>query len=112
MARFRKRFRRARAFMRRRAGRSMGSGLKATDIMMAGAVYGFARPMVANMIPPLFEFGPIDSDNAIIGVAAYMGMKQKNKLVRAISAVALGGEIAQVTAKMTAGNTSSSSVQY
>lgn len=113
MARFRKkRSRRSYGFFKRKSRRSGSSGISATDVMIAGAVYGFGRPIVANMVPPMFEFGPVDSDNAIIGAASFMGMKQRNKLIRAISTVALAGEIAQVVAKMTSGSTSNGTVNY
>lgn len=104
MARFRKR-RGRRSFGRfRRGGRRSSGGPSAMDYILAGAIYGVGRPMVANMIPPMFEFGPVDSDNAILGGAAWFGLKKGNKLIKAISGVTLAGEVAQVAAKATSGS--------
>lgn len=116
MARFRKKRSSSRRYFGRSSRRSRGSsssGLKMTDVILAGAVYGAARPFVANIIPPMFEFGPVDSDNVIIGGAAFLGMKQKNKMIKAISTVALASEVALVTSKMMSGGMGgSNNVQY
>lgn len=106
MARFRKARRFARRFGRKvRRGFSGRTSLSPGDIILASAVYGVARPMVSGMIPPLFQFGPVSSDNAIIGAAGFLGMKQKNKFMRALGTVALAGEVSAVTATATAGMT-------
>lgn len=86
-------------------GRSSG-GIGLTDLLIGGAIYGFARPMVANMLPDLFSFGPVDSDNAIIAGAGYLGMKNSNKIIKATSMVAIAGETAIVTSRIAQGNSS------
>ena len=113
MARFRKRRSRRgfRGFARR--GKRGTSGPSAMDYAIAGAVYGIARPMVGNMLPSMFSFGPVDSDNAIIGGAAFLGLKKGGKMVKAISGVALASEVAMVAAKATAGMSGDNgTVQY
>ena len=113
MARFRKK-KSKRSYYGRRSRRrsSKSSGLSAMDYALAGAVYGVARPIVSGMIPPMFEFGPVDSDNAILGGAAFFGLKKGSKMIKAISAVTLAGEVAQVAAKATSGMSSNSAVNY
>lgn len=101
MARFRKMRRRAsRNFKRysRRSGSS--SGLKPMDVVIGGAIYGAGRQFVADFIPDFGTFGPVSSDNLVVGAAAMLGMKQKNKIIKAASTVALGTEIAAVVSKM------------
>lgn len=104
---------------RRKARRSFGRGLKkyarnktggsikVTDVLLAGALYGVARPIVANALPTMFSFGPIDSDNVLIGAAGWYGMKQKG-LLKALGIVALGSEVGFVAAKAASGMTPTS----
>lgn len=105
MARFKRRTaRRSSGFKRtsRRSGRS-SSGLTPMNVLLAGAVYGAARPYVASMLPNMFNVGPVDSDNAIIGAAGYYGMKKGNGFVKALGAVALGSEAGIIANRLTAG---------
>jgi len=103
MARFRKARRsKSRGFMKARARRSGSSGLTPMNVMLAGAIYGAARPFVAKMLPDFFNFGAVDSDNVIVAAAGYYGMK-KSGLVKAIGTVALASEVGIVAARMTNG---------
>lgn len=70
-------------------------------VALAGLAYGVARPIVGNVLPDFFNVGPVSSDNAIIAGAGYMGMKKGKGFVKALSMVALSGEMAQVSAKAT-----------
>jgi len=113
---FRRKARRAyRGFKRSRGRRSRGSsGLSPMNVLLAGAIYGAARPMVSKFMPDMFSFGPIDSDNVLIGVAGYYGMKKSSGLIKALSTVALGSEVGIVTARLSQGmigNTASQSSQ-
>jgi len=108
---FRRKARRSRGGFRARAksrGRSSG-GVGFTDLLIGGAIYGFARPMAAQMLPDLFSFGPVDSDNVIIGGAGYMGLKSSNKIIKATSMVAIAGEAAIVSSRLSQGTCTSSS---
>lgn len=88
--------------MKAKSHKSAG-GLGLTDLLIGGALYGFARPMVANMLPNLFTFGPVDSDNALIAGAGYFGMKSSNKIIKALSMSAIVGETAIVTSRVAQG---------
>lgn len=104
MARFRRKAsRRSFGFKKaRRSGRS-SSGLTPMNVLLAGAVYGLARPYVANVLPNMFSVGPVDSDNVIIGAAGYYGMRKGNGLVKALGAVALGSEAGIIANRLTSG---------
>jgi len=103
----RKFFRRASRGVSRGFKRASSStaGLKPVDVIIAGALYGAARPLLANMLPNLFSFGPVDSDNAIIGAAGWYGMKQKG-IWKALGTIALGTEAGIVTARLVTGTSS------
>jgi|WetSurMetagenome_2_1015567.scaffolds.fasta_scaffold87502_3 hypothetical protein len=88
---------------RRSSRRSSTSGLSPMNVLMAGAIYGAARPFAAKMLPDIFSAGPIDSDNVIIGAAGFYGMKKGNGLVKALGAVALGSEAGIVAARVSSG---------
>ena len=107
MAKFRRKARTSgRRFGRRSRGRSTVSGMSPLNVAMAGAVYGFGRPIIANMVPNFFQIGPVDSDNALIAGAGYYGLKNgRGGFVKALSAIALGSEVGMVTAKATSGTT-------
>jgi hypothetical protein len=79
------------------------SGIKPIDILLAGAIYGAARPFVAKFMPDLFRFGPVDSDNVLIGAAGFYGMKKGKGLIKALGAVALGSEAGIITARLASG---------
>jgi hypothetical protein len=103
----RKAARRTRSFGRMKArshSRSSG-GVGLTDLLIGGAIYGVGRGYVANMLPTLFSFGPVDSDNAIIAGAGYLGLKSSNKIIKATSMMAIGGETAIVASRLANGNT-------
>lgn len=100
MAKFRKKRSRARGFMKARARHSSSSGISPMNALLAGAIYGAARPYVSKMLPDLFQFGPVDSDNVLIAAAGFYGMKKGNGLVKALGAVALGSEAGIVTARV------------
>lgn len=77
-----------------------------TNVLLAGAIYGVGRPLLANALPNLFNVGPVDSDNALIGGAGWY-LSKKSGLMKAIGVVTMAGEAAQVTAKVTGGMTGS-----
>ena len=110
MARFRKARRsgfRAKAMSSYR--KASKPSLSVMDVLLAGAVYGAVRPTVANMLPTFFKFGPVDSDNVILGGAGYMASKSKTKFVKALGLVAMGTEAGIVTSNLLTSQTSSSS---
>jgi hypothetical protein len=72
------------------------------DVMLAGAIYGAARPTVSNMLPNFFQFGPVDSDNVIMGAGGYFASKSKSKLLRALGLVALGTEAGIIVSRVVA----------
>lgn len=100
MAKFRKAVRRSygrvRSMYRARNKPSMG----VMDVLLAGAIYGAIRPTVANALPTFFKFGPVDSDNVILGGAGYMASKSNTKLIKAIGLVAMGTEAGIVTSNL------------
>jgi len=104
----RKAARRQRSYgkMKARSHHKSSGGVGLTDLLIGGAIYGLARPYVANMLPTLFSFGPVDSDNVIIGGAGYLGMKSSNKIIKATSMIAIAGETAIVTGKLMGGTQS------
>lgn len=108
MARFRKAKRYGRRFGKRQSRRS-NSGMSPLNLMLGGAIYGFARPIVANMLPTFFQFGPVDSDNVIIGGLGYLGSKKSSGIIKAISYAAIIGESANITSKLSGNTTSSGS---
>lgn len=107
MARFKKARRSFRRFSK--ASRRTGSSkLSVMEVAAAGALYGAARPYAANMMPTFFSFGPVDSDNVILGAAgAYAALKGKG-LIKALGVIALGTEAGIVTGKFVSGQTVSS----
>ena len=98
---FKRSARRVGGFMRR-SNRTSG-GMKVTDVLIAGAIYGLGRNIVANMIPNFFTFGPVDSDNVIVGLAGWYGLKKGKGMTKALGAIALGGEAGIITSRLTAG---------
>lgn len=112
MARFRRKAsRRSFGGFRARASRSRSSsGLTPMNVALAGAIYGVARPIIANTLPNMFSFGPVDSDNAIIGGLGFYGMKKTSGLMKALSVVALASEVGIVTSRLTSGTTSTTNV--
>jgi hypothetical protein len=89
--------------MRARARSSKSSGLSVMNVLLAGAVYGVARPYVANMIPD-YAIGPVSTDNAVIGGLGYYASR-KSGFIKALGLVAMGGEAGIVTAKAIGGVT-------
>lgn len=116
MARFRKKrgFRRAMRSVGRSYRRSNRASIGMMDIILAGAIYGVARPTVTNMLPTFFTFGPVDSDNVILGGAGYMASKSSSKLIKALGLVAMGTEAGIITSKVVSGqgNGSASGTAY
>lgn len=102
MARFRKRAKRRNygGFTKKSRGRS-NTGIGPMDVLLAGAIYGVARPRVAALLPDLFNVGPVTSDNAIIGGAGYLASKQSNKLIKAIGLITMGAEASIITSNAT-----------
>lgn len=103
MAKFRRKARRSRRSFpvasRRRSNSS--SGISAMNVLIAGVAYGLARPYAAKILPNLFTFGPVDSDNAIIAGAGFYALKKQKGFLKALGAVALGSEAGIVAARVT-----------
>lgn len=85
--------------------KSTKPSLSVTDVLIAGALYGAVRPVVSSMLPSFFSFGPVDSDNVILGGAGYFASKQPNKLIKAVGLIAMGTEAGIVAANLVSGNT-------
>jgi hypothetical protein len=85
----------------RRSNRSVG--VTPMNLVLAGAIYGYARPIAANMLPNMFSFGPVDSDNILIGAASYYGMRKSSGIVKALSTVALAGEASIIAQRLGSG---------
>lgn len=79
-----------------------------TDVLLAGAIYGVVRPTIANTIPTMFSFGPVDSDNVVLAGAGYMASKNSNKIIKSLGLIAMGTEAGIVTSKLMSGQTTSS----
>lgn len=79
------------------------------DVLLAGAIYGAVRPTVSNMMPTFFSFGPVDSDNVILGGAGYFASKSNNKLIKSIGLVAMGTEAGIITNSVVSGAVSTKS---
>lgn len=83
-----------------RKSKSNGGSMSVIDVLMAGAIYGVARPMVSSALPSFFNFaGVVDSDNLILGGASYMASKQKG-LIKAIGLIGMGTEAGIVTSNI------------
>lgn len=111
MAKFRKAVRRSYGRAKKMYSRAKTPSLSVTDVLLAGAIYGAVRPTVANMLPTFFSFGPVDSDNVILGGAGFMASKSKTKMIKALGLIAMGTEAGIVTSNLITngmGNTSSS----
>lgn len=108
MARFKKARRvygRAKKMYRAHSKPSIG----VMDVLLAGAIYGAVRPTVANMLPTFFSFGPVDSDNVILGGAGYFASKSSNKLIKSVGLIAMGTEAGIVTSNLLVGTSSATS---
>lgn len=101
MAKFKRRAVRRYARPARRSRRASSSGLTPMNVLLAGAVYGASRPFVAKLLPDFFSFGPIDSDNVIIGGAGLYAMKKQTGFIKALGAVACGSEAGIVASRVT-----------
>lgn len=88
---------RSRGSMKSRSRSKGSSGLSVTNVLLAGAVYGVARPYVSNMIPD-YNIGPVSTDNLAIAGLGYLGSK-KSGFIKALGLVAMGGEAGIVAAK-------------
>ena len=108
MARFKKRFKRSYSRVAKAYKSSRKPSLSVMDVMIAGAAYGALIPMAANVLPNFFTFGPIDSDNVIIGGVGYMAAKSNTKLIKTIGLVTMAGEAGIITSRLIQNNTSSS----
>jgi len=100
MARFRKRARRAFRSVARSYRRARAPSLSPMDVVIAGAIYGAARPMIASKLPTMFNFNGVDSDNLILGVAGFFASKQKSKLLKSLGLIAMGTEAGIVSANV------------
>ena len=107
----RKRFIRGRrgSFRGFRKGRRGSTGsLNVQDVMLAGALYGVARPMVASALPTMFKVGPIDSDNVILAGLGWYLAKKTSGVTKAIGLIAIGTEAGFVTNQLISPSTNSS----
>lgn len=91
------------------------AGLKPTDLIIGGAIYGVGRRYLAQLLSPVSNaiqpyIGSV-SDNVILGLADYAGMEylgKKSRIVKAAFAVGLGTEAAQTTQELMSGTSFSS----
>lgn len=104
MGKFKARVRRTYGRVRSAYRKTNKPSIGVMDVLLAGAIYGAVRPTVANMLPTFFSFGPVDSDNVILGGAGYLASRQSNKLIKSIGLVAMGTEAGIVTSKLLTGN--------
>lgn len=100
---------RSRASTRSHSRSKGSSGLSVMNVLLAGAVYGVARPYVANLIPD-YNLGPVSTDNAVIAGLGYLGSK-KTGFIKALGLVAMGSEAGIVAAKGIGGMTGNSGQQ-
>lgn len=107
----RRRFGRRGSFRGRSFKRSRGhsTGISLTNVLLAGALYGVARPLIANALPNMFSIGPVDSDNAILGVGGYFLSKKSSGLMKALGIFAMGTEAGIVTGKLISGTSTTQS---
>jgi len=91
----------------KRSGRSFG-GVSPVNIAIGSAVYGAARPYVANMIPDIPQLGGF-SDNVILGVGGYLLAKKGNGMMKTAGISILANEAFIAGSKAIGGMTSSSS---
>lgn len=98
-------FKKARKVIYRKAKKSYrrasSGSISPMQVLLAGAVYGAARPFAAKILPDMFSFGPVDSDNVIIGGAAAYFMPKTKGFTKALCAVAAGSEAGIVAARVT-----------
>lgn len=78
------------------------------NVLLAGAVYGAARPFIAKFMPNFFQFGPVDSDNVILGGAGIWAMKKQGGFMKALGAVTAGSEAGIVASRLTSTATGNS----
>ena len=90
----------SRAYGRARRSVTKSTGLSPINVLLAGAVYGAARPFAAKILPDMFSFGPVDSDNVIIGAAGFYAMKKGTGFMRALGAIALASEASIIAARL------------
>ena len=94
--------------MAKRKGRnsfkSSNGSVSLMNVAGAGAIHGIARPMIANILPSFFSFGPVDSDNVIIGGAGYYAMKKGSGIIKILGMLTLANEVSYVTQKVTGNN--------
>lgn len=115
MARFRRKAKRRSysGFMKRSSSRrKSSSSMSVTDVLLAGAIYGVARSMIVNMLPTFFSFGPVDSDNAILGTAGFFASKQSNKLIKSVGLIAMGTEAGLIANNVVANKLNSNVTGY
>lgn len=89
-----------RGFKKHRSSSRGSSGISVMNVLLAGAVYGAVRPTIANMLPTFFKFGPVDSDNVILGGAGYLASRQSNKFIKTLGLVAMGTEAGIITSQL------------
>jgi len=114
MARFRTKARRYfRGFKNKARSMNRTSGqIKATDVLIAGVIYGMAKPIIKNTIPDFFSFGPVSSDNLVIGGAGFYGMKKGKGIVKALGIIALGDQASEVSQNLMGGSQTNNSGIY
>lgn len=112
MARFKKRFKRSYSRAVKAYKSSRKPSFSAMDIVIAGAAYGALRPMASNVLPNFFTFGPVDSDNVIIGGAGYLASKSSTKLIKTIGLVTMAGEAGIIASRLVSSNTNSANTGF
>lgn len=91
----------------RRSGKSFG-GVSPVNVAIGSAVYGAARPYVANMIPDIPQLGGF-SDNVVLGVAGYFLAKKGNGMMKTAGISILCNEAFIAGSKAMGGMTSGAS---
>lgn len=109
MARFKKRFKRYTSRAVKMYKSSRKPTLSVADVLIAGAAYGALRPMAANVLPNFFSFGPVDSDNVLIGGVGYLASKSNTKLVKTFGLVSMAGEAGIIASRVIQGQSNTSS---
>lgn len=108
-----KKFRaRARSFFKAKRRSSKGnSGDSIEKLAVGSAVYGVARPYVANLIPDIPQLQGY-SDNVLLGIAGYLGAKKGSGMFKTAGKVVLMNEVFITSSKLMSGTQQQNSSGY
>lgn len=99
--------------MAKRKGRfrgKKGGSLSPMEMAIGSGIYGFGRPMVANMIPDVSSIP--NSDNVILGVAGYLAASKGSGMIKKAGMVVLANEAFIAASRMSAGTTQNNNTEY